>query len=158
VELRLDWKVRDQSFLDKIKRRANAKPILIYQPPKVTNGGEQELYTPPADAFNNWLLARDDHYRIKVGHPSAAMEFRDAPCELNLFNKTSVRQMIDLATIGDLFFSQVCFLPTLAEAMDKKSVCMFTRRQLAAGTNWVRAITPDVFFHKRHLGEAVYVD
>lgn len=124
----------------------------------MTNGAEQELYTPPTEAFLRWLDEHSDHYRIKVGHPSAAEEFRGAPCELDLFGKTTVTQMIDLATIGDLFFSQVCFIPTLAETLGKRSAVMFTRRQLSAGSNKVRSLRPEVFLHRRELHEVVYVD
>jgi hypothetical protein len=157
-ELDLAWTVTNQAPLDRVRRKANGKPILIFQPPKIANGEEQELYNPRAEDFNRWLDGRTDYYRVKVGHPSAAQEFRDAPCELNLFNKTTVKEMLDLATIGDLFFSQVCFIPTLAESLNKRSVCMFTRRQLSAKSNKVRNLTPEVFLHKRHLHEVVYVD
>lgn len=150
--------VRDAEPFGKIKRRADGRPILIYQPPKIANGAEQELYTPPTEAFLRWLDEHSDHYRIKVGHPSAAEEFRGAPCELDLFGKTTVLQMIDLATIGDLFFSQVCFIPTLAETLWKRSAVMFTRRQLSAGSNKVRSLRPEVFLHRRELHEVVYVD
>jgi len=149
VPFDLAWTVTDAEPFGKIKRRADGRPILIYQPPKIANGAEQELYTPPTEAFLRWLDEHSDHYRIKVGHPSAAEEFRGAPCELDLFGKTTVLQMIDLATIGDLFFSQVCFIPTLAETLGKRSAVMFTRRQLSAGSNNL---------HRRELHEVVYVD
>lgn len=158
VELDLKWQVTDPTPFGKIRRRAAGRPILIYQPPKIANGEEQALYTPPAADFIRWLDDHADHYRIKVGHPSAAQEFRGAPCELDLFGKTTVLELIDLATIGDLFFSQVCFIPTLAESLDKRSACMFTRRQLSAKSNKVRNLTPEAFLHKRHLHEVVYVD
>jgi hypothetical protein len=158
VELRIDWKPTNAKIRDRVLRKANGRKVLIYQPPKIATGGEQALYNPPADVFHRWLEERGDYYRIKVGHKSAAHELPHAPCELNLFNLTTIKDVLDLATVGDLFFSQVCYLPTLAECLDKPSVTMFTRRQLEAKAARVRNLNPETFLHKRHLSEVVYVD
>lgn len=157
-DFKIDWKVKSPDMVNKIKRRSNGRKILIYQPPKVANGFEQELFNPSPEDFIQYLEDHSDFYRIKVGHPLTAHEFIDAPCELDLFGKTSVSDVFDIATICDLFFSQVCYLVTLGEAMDKKVACMFTRRQLEANAVRIRQLTPPVFIHKHHLAEVIDVE
>jgi hypothetical protein len=157
-DFRLDWKVKRPDLIGKIKRRSAGRKIMIYQPPKIANGFEQTLFNPRQEDFFRYLEGRDDCYRIKVGHASGAHEYKGAPCELDLFGKTTVSDVFDIATICDLFFSQVSYLVTLGEALDKQVVCMFTKRALSANSVKVRQLTPDVFFHKRHLVEVVNVE
>ena len=157
-EFKIDWKVKKPDMVNKIKRRSDGRKIMIYQPPKVANGFEQTLFNPHADDFIRYLEAHSDFYRIKVGHPLTAHELKGAPCEMDIFGHTSVSDVFDIATICDLFFSQVSYLVTLGEAMNKNVACMVTRRQLEANSVRVRQLTPAIFFCKHHLVEVVNVE
>jgi hypothetical protein len=75
---------------------------------------------------------------------------------LDLFGKTSIADTFDVCTIGDLFFGEVCFLtPTIADAMGKPYICMFSKRA-SVSNQWTRLITPQRLFHRKDLGVAIY--
>lgn len=157
VALRLDWPVSNHKLLADVKSRAGNRPIFIYQPPKLANNEKQEHLCPRIEPYSAYVAAKADCFRIRVGCPEFVQD-RKLPCELDLFGKTSVRDVLDLCTIGDLFFSGPSYLLIAAEAMDKPFTCMFSRRGLASGFARVRNVTPERVFHKRHLATSVYDD
>lgn len=154
VELKMNWKVRNPDVLAKIRRRAGDRQILMYQPPKRETGTQQDLSRPDSAAFTDYLRTRNA-YRIKVGSASV-QEIPAAPCELDLFGKTSIHDVFDLGTIADSFFGEPSYIGIMAQAMNKPHTCMFSSRAAWANDSRIRNMTPQRFFHKPELGTAVY--
>lgn len=155
AKMELKWPVRNKGLLHAIKEKAAGRKIFIYQPLKVPFNPWMTLMLPNRKAYINFIKQHQDHFRVKLGHPGYVDSGDDMPCELNLYGKGFILDTFDVCTIGDLFFGEICFMPTIGEALDKNVVCMFSRKGLNSDT-WVRYLTPERFFHKKHLARAVY--
>lgn len=154
VELRIDWKVRNHALLDRIKRAAAGRKIVVYQPLKRVKNKDAELLAPRRDSYNKFIAGMTDCFRIKLGHPPFVVEDNAAVCELDMYGKAFVLDTFDICTAADMFFGQPSFISSIAEALDKNATIMFSRRALNADT-WVRNVTPAAVFHKKHLITAV---
>ena len=155
VEWRIDWKVRNQPLLDKIRRDANGRKIFIYQSLKVPRNSDQQELTPKRESYNGVIVAHKDHYRIRLGHPPFVVNDTSAPCELDMFGKGFILDTLDICTIGDLFFGQTSFVPQIAGALGKRSICMFSRRA-SISDRWIRRETPEWCIHNKELTTVVY--
>ncbi len=147
VELQVAWEVRNRKLADKVKALAAGRQILAYQPPKVGSSVS-------ANDFESHLGA--DHFRIRLGCPGVAQDI--GASDLDLFGKTAVTDLLDVASLADGFFGEPCYLTTLAQAMDKPFTCLFSSSAATAADSRTRNLTPERFFHKPHLGTALYVD
>lgn len=156
AELRIDWKPRNLALVKEIRRKAAGRKVLVYQPNKIASNDEQESLRPNRAAFNKWLDGKADYFRIKIGSPDFVERDNEAPCEMDLFGKTSVTDALDIGTVGDLFFGESCFVLVMAEAMDKQLVCMFSRCGLESPRARVSGVNPSLIFHKKHLATAVF--
>lgn len=154
IPLRMDWKPLNNALLESIRAKAAGRPIFLYQPPKISGSDEQRDQEPSEGDFCRVVDENAGRFRIKVGHAKYVREYGGS--ELDLFGKLSVTDALDVCTIADLFFSTPSYLGIMAEALDRPHVCMFTRR--AQVSPWVRtrSLTPLRFFHKPHLGTAIY--
>lgn len=155
VPLRVDWRPRNPALVERIRRKAGGRPVLLYQPPKIAGSDEQREQEPSREAFCRVIdHYAGTHYRVKTGHGKYVHGY--GACEMDLFGKLTVTDALDLCTVADLSFSTPSFLGIMAEAQDKPHLCMFTRR--AAVSPYVRArnLTPARFFHKPELGTAIY--
>jgi hypothetical protein len=125
VKLDLRWKVANRGLVERIRRKAAGRPVLVYQPRKRNN----EM-SPEPTPFYAWVRKRSDCYRVRVGHPKY-VESVVSECELDLFGKTEVADILDVATAADLFFGDLCYLGIVADALGKPSVCMLSRQAIA---------------------------
>lgn len=154
VPLRMNWTVQNHELLAQIRQLAAGRPIFVFQPVKHSSNWQQELLRPSREPYNAFIAKHQDYFRIKLGHPDY-VEDRGEPCELDLMGKASIKDALDIGTIGDLFFGESCYVPMLGEAMDKRYAIMFTRRALNANDR-IRNMTAERLFHKKHLATAVY--
>lgn len=155
IELSIDWIVKNKALLEDVRHKAD-RPILIFQPLKFAGNPDEEARRPNDDAFRALIAGYGDYFRVKVGHPQFAKDDDALPCDLDLFGKTTVTDAIDIITIADLVCSEPSFLGVLAQAFDKRLVCMFSRRGLRSSVKRVAGVTPQRVFHKTHLTTAVY--
>lgn len=151
VTLQIQWAVKNKWLCKKVRSDAAGRPILIYQPRK--RQGQSDL-TPKLEAFDEWLDAHKEFYRVRVGNKSFINADESRDCDLNLVGATLVSDVFDLATVADLFFSEPSYLGMLAEAIDKPSVWMLSRDTVNQD-DW-NHLTPQRMFHKPHLSRAVY--
>ncbi len=159
VELTMAWRAKiDSVVVKQVKEKAAGKPVLLYQPRKISKDDDQELTRPLRAAFNRYLATRGDCFRVKIGSPSFVHDDRDLACDLDLFGKTSIKDVFDIASVSDLIFGEAsCFLPNLAEALDKPFVCMFSRRAtMSIHRKRVWSMRPEFLIHKKHLATVVY--
>lgn len=155
IELRIDWQVRNQALVNSIIDMAAGRKVFVYQTRKIARNPAQELLRPNLKAYNGFIAEHREHFRIRLGHPPYVEQDRSAPCELDLLGKSSIPDAFDIATIGDMFFGESCYVPMVGEANDKRYAIMFTRRALASDCR-IRNMTPARLFHKKHLATAVY--
>lgn len=151
IALRADWKVRNRTLVDSVREQARGKPVLLYQAPKRATKPYQ--FPPDSGEFQKFLL-NDAHFRVKVGHPNYGDD--EFPSDRNLFGLCSVSDLFDLASVADLCYAEPSYLPILAQAMDRRFVCMFSRKALESDFAKVAGVRPERLFHKPHLGKAIY--
>lgn len=155
VPFRLDWKVRNVELVARVKREAAGRKILMFQPLKVARNLNEQLSRPNPAAYAEAIEAREDHFRVMVGHPRFVQDM-NLPHELNLMGQTSVADLFDIATAADTFFGEPSYIPTLADALGKPHTCMFSRRAIESGRTHIRNLKPDRLFHRPHLATVLY--
>jgi hypothetical protein len=145
--------------LRQISTAAAGRKVLIYQPPKRASSAAQALARPNEDAFVRHLeTAFAGWCRVKVGHPAHVTDGKGAPCEVDLFGRTSVCDVLDVCTAGDACFGDPSYLPVMFEALGKPSTVMFASAGLKAKANRIRNIRPERIFSKPDLATAVMDD
>lgn len=145
--LRIDWTVRNPALVDRVRRQAAGRPILLYQPVKRAKNPQQAALRPMREAFNRYVAERTE-FRVKLGHAAWVEEDNEVACEMDLFGHTSVADVFDIATAANVIFAEPCYLAVLAQAMDKELICMFSRRALSSENVRVSSVTPQRFLHK----------
>lgn len=160
VDLRLGWAPRQTKLVRHVRLMAAKRPILFYQPSRVTPGPEQQAMRPRREAFNEFVRSRAGKYfRVRLGQAPYIDNDPQAPFDLDLFGRTSIHDAFDLGAIGDLFFGEHSFIPMLGEALDKRFVVMFSRESQGSKTfPRVRNFNPARMIHKKHLGTGVFDD
>lgn len=156
VDLAIDWKVKNWALVKKIADLAAGRRIFVYQPRKRPNNPSQVLLCPEIDRYNGVVADHCDHFRVKLGVSAYCLD-DSGPCDVDLFDKTSISDAFDIATLGHVFFGESCYIPMVGEAMDRRYIIMFTRRALNSDDS-MRFMTPERLFHKKHLATAVYDD
>lgn len=154
VDLTIHWGVKNADLVKKVVDLAAGRKIFIFQPRKRPNNPSQVLLCPEKGRYNGVVADYCDHFRIKLGVSAYCFD-RSGPCDLDLFNQTSISDALDIATVGDVFFGESCYVPMVGEAMDRQYIIMFTRRALTSEDS-VRFLTPSRLFDKKHLATAVY--
>jgi len=155
VELRIDWKVKNQALLDRVKRSAAGRKLLLYQPQRIARTEEQELLCPRDEALDTYLRSRSDCFRVKMGHPDFVQPGVKYQSELDLMGRLAVTDAIDLAHAADEFCGEHCYLTTMAEALDKPVTCIYSARSLRSETR-AKNHAPERLFHKRLLATVLY--
>lgn len=156
VPLELRWRPKNVALIERVRREARGRPVLVYQPPKKAANLNERLLRPHAEAFAAFLSERSDWFRVKVGAAPYVAPENHPPCDLDLFGRTSVSDAFDIATAADAFYGEPCFVTVLAEALDKPVTCMFSRRAIASGRVHICNMRPERLFHKPHLATAIY--
>lgn len=158
VEFKIDWRCRNTKLVDDVRSRAGGRPIMVYQPLKKAKNALQKMARPDAGPVHRFVANSADHFRVKVGHPAFTDDSPELGCELDLYGKLSVGDVFDVVSGCDTVFGESCFVPVLAEAMDKPLVCMFARRAMESKNKALRGASPARLFKKPHLVRAVYDD
>jgi hypothetical protein len=148
VELRLDWTATDEQFLPSL--RDLPRPIVLVQLPRApmarTDGFGMELL-PDCRVIQraiNLLRSRCVIVQVGAGTPL----FRFDGIDLDLANKTTVRQLVDVASIADGFLGYCSFLIPLAESLSKPALVVWSSRGLKSGHLLIRQITPKKIIEK----------
>jgi hypothetical protein len=155
VLLELQWNVRNGDLLERIRRKANGRKVLVFQPLKKATNRNEELSRPKATAYRSFVESKADCFRVKIGAAPFAVD-DGLPCELDLFGKISATDAIDIGAMADEFFGEPSFIPIMAEGFDKPHTCMFSRRAVQSGRVHISNITPQRLLHKPHLARAIY--
>lgn len=147
VELRLDWTVVKQGIVDMVRKPG--KPVLVVQLPRTPMGrtdGFGATLLPDCRAIQRLIdQAKPDHTVVQIGAGEPLFKFTGI--DIDLANKTSVAETIDVASAADRFLGYVSFLVPLAESFGKPAVFVWSRRGLMDKMQYVRQITPQKVLH-----------
>lgn len=142
VDLRLDWTVTDRALVDRL--REPGLPIVLVQLPRSpmgrTDGVGLELL-PDCRRIQeviDSLRGRALLVQVGAGRPL----FNFSGIDVDLRDRTSVSQLIDVASVSSGALGYVSFIVPLAEALLKPALLVWSRRGLRSSTGFVRQITP----------------
>ncbi len=158
VDLKLDWKIRNQELVDSIRLKAREQRIVfagMIRSPMARDGIDNfgaELL-PLFRAVDEMVDRFRDCFIVECG---SGKRLHDIKPDLDLTNRTSISDLLDVASICDEFCGQCSFVIPLAESFDKPYTIVFARAGFESRTEFIRRITPEKVFHKKHLGTALF--
>lgn len=148
VELRLDWKPTNHALIDGLRKPG--KPIVCVQLPRSpmgrTDGFGGELLPNCAviQRMIDSLKGRALIVQIGSGRPL----FNFTGVDIDLANKTTVADLIDVASAADGFLGYVSFIVPLAESLGKPAMLVWSSRGLASQVTFIKTVTPSKVLHK----------
>jgi hypothetical protein len=148
VEMVLDWKAVNLTLINQLKRFG--KPILLVAMPRSPmgrNDGFADELMPLHDVYRAVLDMLKGHFLIvQVG--SGKSLFPLHCIDVNLANKTSVSDLIDVATVALGVFGYCSFMIPLAESLNKPGLFLWSRRGLQSKNPFINTIRPEKVLHK----------
>lgn len=151
VELRLDWVVQDRALADGLLARR--KPIVLVQLPRApmgrTDGFGQELLPDCRQIQRAIDRLRGRALLVQIGAGTPMFNFRGI--DVDLANKTTVSQLLDVAAVASGAVGYVSFLLPLCESLGKPLLLVWSRAGLKSRTGYIRQITPAKVVHRNDL-------
>lgn len=146
VELKLDW-TPTSDLGEQLKRYE--LPIICVQmartPMNRTDGFGKELL-PDCRVLQRMVHAMKGRALIvQIG--SGVPLFKFAGIDIDLSNKTTVCELIDVVQVASGVLGYVSFALPLAESLGKPCLMVWSHRGLKCGTTYVRQITPQKVLH-----------
>lgn len=148
VDLRLDWQPINRKLVGNLKQ--GGKPIVLVQLPRSPMGR--------SDGFGNDILPDcraiqraidrigDRAFTVQVGSGKPLFKFKGL--SLDLANRTSVADLLDVASISSGALGYCSFIVPLAESLNKPVLLVWSRRATVSRNDFVRVITPKKIFNK----------
>lgn len=141
VDFRIEWSSTMELATD--------KPIICVAMPRKPMGRD--------DGFGDELLpSREDYqrfidgidgYKIMIGAGQKTYDIDGI--DLDLCNKTSITQMMDICSSADGFMGYPSFFIPLCESLVKPGLFLWTRKGLRSSTRFIRQVTPKKLLHRR---------
>lgn len=147
VEFRLDWTVQNSVLTARLLQ--SGRPLILVQMPRApfarSDGYGMELL-PDAKVIQRAIdRLRSRALIVQIGSGKPLHQF--SGIDVDLANKTSVSDLIDVASVASGFLSQCSFVVPLAESFGKPALFVWSRRGLNARESVVRQITPKKILH-----------
>lgn len=140
VEFRLEWDAQPCAF-----RSEGTGPLILlqmYRQPFDRKDGYGIELLPKAERMQDAISAMKGRARIvEVGKGPKRHKFRDVGTDLT--NRTSIRQVLDLACFADGFLGYCSFFAPLAEALGKPALFLWSMKGLRSRQEYIRTITPE---------------
>lgn len=148
IDLRLDWKAEDSGLLESLKSRG--RPILCVQLPRAPMGRKDGFgaeLLPDCKVIQR-LIDRLKEKALIVQVGSGLPLHRFDGIDVDLANRTTVSQLLDVASIAGGFLGYVSFLLPLAESFSRPALMVWSRNGLQSPALYIRQITPKKIIHK----------
>lgn len=149
VDLCLDWPPIGSFLPSRLK--SMGKPIVVVQMPREPFGR--------ADGYGMELLPRIEVLQaaldlicsravtVLIGAGEAKGNLSGVTIDLT--NRTSVCDVLDLAGCADAFLGYCSFLVPLAESFSRRALLVWSRRGLQSSNDYIRTITPRKILHRQ---------
>jgi hypothetical protein len=147
VDLKLDWKPINHELIASLK---SDKPLIVVQLPRNPmdrkDGFGKELL-PDCRVIQKIIDHLKDRARIvQIGAGKALYKFEGI--DLDLSNKTSVTDLLDVAAVADGFIGYCSFVIPLAESFDKPGLYVWSRAGLKSREPYISSIMPRKILEK----------
>lgn len=148
VELRIDWKPRNLSLVEHL--RGASKPVIVLQQARAPFGR--------SDGFGlefapDWRVIQKVIDRIgsrcffvQIGKGTAFHRY--SGIDLDLTDRTSVADLLDIGFAADGFLGQCSFIIPLAESFVKPALLVWSRKGLQSPKLVIRQMTPQKILHR----------
>ncbi len=160
IPLCLDWAIQNEALVTDVRARAAGKPIVLIQlmrPPMNRKDKFGASLLPRASAIQRCLdRLRGKAFLVQVGSGKRLHEL--SGIDLDLADKTSLTDLLDLASVADRFLGYVSFFVPLAESLEKRALFVWSSRGLCDPIAYVRQITPEKIIHRKDLCKWVIDD
>lgn len=147
VEMRLDWTPSSLNLLNGLDR-----PLIAVMLPRLpmdrTDGFGAELM--PRWTTMQRLIDMAEGSVVQIGKGEQVYRFRGI--DLDLSNKTSVRELLDVASMVDGFLGICSFMIPLAESLQKPFFALWSSSGLSSKIAHIRSIRPEKIIHRKDLG------
>lgn len=148
VELRLDWPRPAGGLVDRIRQRG--RPVVCVQMPRHpmgrTDGYGMELL-PDCAMIQRMIDELAGHVTlVQIGAGEPLFPFKGI--DIDLANRTTVRDLIDVVATSSGVLGYCSFALPLAESLGKPAVFVWSSRGLASATPFISQVTPRKLLHK----------
>lgn len=154
VELTLDWKHKKRFSFD----RCRFAVIGLPRAPMGRDDGMAMELLPDMQTYQRVIDAMRARgfliVQVGAGEPLYSLERID----IDLANKTTVSEMIDVVSLSDAVVCYPSFLIPLAESLGKKYLTVFSAKGLVCHKIILRQITPEKLIHRKELGAYIMDD
>lgn len=145
VALSLDWELTAPPLVE------SRRPIALVQLPRAPMGRKDGF---GADLLPDCRALQEviDELRktatvVQVGAGEPLFRFKRL--DIDLANKTTVAQMIDLASVAKVMVGYCSFFVPLAESLSKRALFIWSRRGMKSGHPFITQIIPQKVLHKK---------
>lgn len=154
IEFKIEWQVMNVELVTRL--RAVGRPVVVVQMPRPPFGREDRFgmeFLPDCRTIQraiDRLKGRAFLIQIGQGEP----EHRYTGIDLDLSNRTTVADVIDIGFAAQGFLGQCSFIIPLAEQFAKPVLIVWSRRGLQSREHVIRQMTPGKILHlpsSRHV-------
>lgn len=148
LPLRFEWEIQNRLLTRDLQAMARGKPIIMVnggRPPMGRKDGFGDEMLPKRAAFDAVLSALEGCFTVEVGQGS---ELYPLTADVDLAERTSVADLLDIASIASGLVGQCSFMIPLAEAFDKPLLCVWAAKGLTSKTEFIRQCTPQKILSK----------
>lgn len=154
VDLRLDWVPTGGVAIPHLR------PVICVQLPRTpmdrTDSFGDELL-PDCSVIQRVIdIIGDRATFIQIGKGKPLYSF--AGINIDLANKTTVAELLDVACRADAFLGYVSFVIPLAESLSKPALLVWSRRGLKSRNAFINTVKPTKIIHRRDLCRYVIDD
>jgi hypothetical protein len=159
LKFKIDWEVKNHKLITDIANWADGRKICILSAPYEPFGREDQwgaLLRINPDLVQKIVdTYKDKVYFVQIGNSFVLHRIKGI---INLIEKTTVSDLMDLVRWADFGLSQIGNLLPMCEALNTKNFIIFSKAGLETDNRFLSSITPDKTVHYKHLNTSVVDD
>lgn len=140
--LEFRWTRVNEELCRSVRQRAGGRPVILVHGGREPMGRRDHYgreLLPEEGAFRAALRGLEGCFTVRVGRDD---ELYRLPSSLDLFGKTSVSDLMDLAQLCDGVIGQCSFAIPLAEGFNKPALFVWAARGLCSANPFISTVTP----------------
>ena len=148
AELKLDWTIENTDLVGELK--AHGKPIMLVQMARNPMNRRDNFamdILPKYEATQALIdTLKSKYLMVLIGSGKQLHEYQNI--DVDLTNKTTITDILDLGLACDAMLGYCSFMIPLAESFDKPCLMVWARKGLKSQDQVIRSITPQKIIHK----------
>lgn len=159
IPLKLDWPGPSGNLTLRTRQEAAGRPIVLVQMPRMPFSRSDPFgieLLPGREGLQHGIdaIKESGAFTVKVGKGSELYSVHGI--DLDLSNRTDLRDLLELSNIADAGFGQVSFIIPLMESFGKPVLSVVARKGLSSRNPFISSITPEKVNH--YASSISYVD